>query len=201
MGPGAAGRPSRPGNSTAKNRDPLWVFRTRSRPSCREAYVQSLRHPSCRLPKSPPLGRSLQPFAANCLAVLLLAGSRLSFRASGFAFVACVLSKKWAAARGSKSNDLPAVRLRTWRLDTLSTGPVARKPTCRLCGIQAAAAQKLACNPCNRKLQAAKKAPSWPVPANCINVLQNLVSGIVGSAWPLFSSAEHVSLRNCLARL
>ena len=36
------------------------------------------------------------------------------------------------------SNNLPAVRLRTWRLGTLSAGPIAMEPTCRLCGIQAA---------------------------------------------------------------
>ena len=96
---------------------------------------------------------SCSPFAADCLAILLLAGSGLSFRASGFALWAvCYQKKNSAAARGSKSKDLPAVRLRTWRLNTLSAGPVARKPTCRLCGIQAAAAQKPACSPCNRKL-------------------------------------------------
>ena len=69
------------------------------------------------------------------------------------------------------SNSLPAVRLRTWRLGVLSAGPVAMEPICKLCGIQAAA-QKPSCSPCSRKLQAAKKTSSWPVPANCINMLQ-----------------------------
>ena len=51
--------------------------------------------------------------------------------------------------------------------------------------------------PCSRKLHAAMKAASWPVPTNCTRI------GFRDSGFylPPFSSAGHVPLRNCLAHL